>query len=242
MVREALRDAQASTRQDFRFSRREVRERDAAGATRSCSVHLERLVELEYLLVHRGGRGQSFVYELLYDGQGQDGTPFLPGLIDVEALSRRSTTATWRGRKATWRGGGGAKSGAKSGGVGGSEVTVTSAQHSRARTHFSRARAPKSASREALAESRRYPRCLDADAWPAPSRRLSPSRDPGSDPEGIGRPHRRLPRMDAGPGTSPSARSRPRVQMLAGFRSWCEERGLTRSAEVTKPILERYQR
>ena len=28
-------------------------------------IHLARLVELEYLLVHRGGRGQSFEYELL---------------------------------------------------------------------------------------------------------------------------------------------------------------------------------
>ena len=44
-------------------------------------------MSLEYVLVHRGGRGQSFVYELLYDGQGQDGQPFLAGLIDVEKLS-----------------------------------------------------------------------------------------------------------------------------------------------------------
>ena len=34
--------------------------------------------------MHRDGRG--FVYELLYDGQGKDGRPFVPGLIDVEAL------------------------------------------------------------------------------------------------------------------------------------------------------------
>jgi DNA primase len=27
-------------------------------------VHLHRLEEFEYLIVHRGGRGQSFVYEL----------------------------------------------------------------------------------------------------------------------------------------------------------------------------------
>ena len=51
-------------------------------------VHLERLVELEYVLVHRGGRGQSFEYELLYDGRGEDGAPFLAGLIDVEALKK----------------------------------------------------------------------------------------------------------------------------------------------------------
>jgi hypothetical protein len=41
---------------------------------------------MEYLLVHRGERGQSYVYELLYEGQGADGKPFLMGLIDVEKL------------------------------------------------------------------------------------------------------------------------------------------------------------
>jgi hypothetical protein len=49
---------------------------------------MHKLEELEYVLVHRGGRGQSFVYELLYDGAGRDGKPFLMGLIDVAALER----------------------------------------------------------------------------------------------------------------------------------------------------------
>jgi hypothetical protein len=49
-------------------------------------LHLSRLEEMEYLLPHRGRRGQSFVYELLYDGQGQDGKPFVIGLLDVESL------------------------------------------------------------------------------------------------------------------------------------------------------------
>jgi hypothetical protein len=44
------------------------------------------LINRGYVLVHRGGRGQSFVYELLYDGRGQDGKPFLMGLVDVESL------------------------------------------------------------------------------------------------------------------------------------------------------------
>jgi integrase/recombinase XerD len=33
-----------------------------------------------------------------------------------------------------------------------------------------------------------------------------------------------------------------RAQVLHYFASWCEERGLLRSAEVTRPILQRYQR
>jgi DNA primase catalytic core len=79
--------AQAITRSDYRFSRRDVRE-----ATRwsdfQVKQHMHKLEELEYVLVHRGGRGQSFVYELLYDGAGRDGRPFLMGLIDGAALKQ----------------------------------------------------------------------------------------------------------------------------------------------------------
>ncbi len=72
-------------RHDYRFSRREVREHTKWGDTQ-LKLHLARLTDMEYLLVHKGGRGQSFVYELLYDGQGRDGKPFLPGLLDVAKL------------------------------------------------------------------------------------------------------------------------------------------------------------
>ena len=46
---------------DFRFSRREVRAHTGWGHTQ-LKTHLHRLEELEYLIVHRGGRGQTFVY------------------------------------------------------------------------------------------------------------------------------------------------------------------------------------
>ncbi|MGD8854681.1 MAG: DNA primase, partial [Gammaproteobacteria bacterium] len=72
-------------RSDYRFSRRDLREHCGWGDTQ-LKVHLQRLVELEYLLVHRGTRGNSFAYELLYDGQGKDGQPFLQGLIDIDHL------------------------------------------------------------------------------------------------------------------------------------------------------------
>jgi hypothetical protein len=72
-------------RSDFRFSRRDVRAWAPWGDT-VLKKHLGRLEDLEYLLVHRGGRGQSFVYELLFDGKGMDGKPWLPGLIDVDRL------------------------------------------------------------------------------------------------------------------------------------------------------------
>lgn len=72
-------------RSDYRFSRREVREATNWSDT-ALKVHLARLAEMEYLLTHRGGRGQSYVYELLYQGEGEHGEPFLMGLIDVEKL------------------------------------------------------------------------------------------------------------------------------------------------------------
>jgi hypothetical protein len=73
-------------RSDYRFSRRDVRQHTSWGHTQ-LKIHLHRLEELEYVLVHRGGRGQSFVYELLYQGEGQDGTPFVTGLIDPDTLA-----------------------------------------------------------------------------------------------------------------------------------------------------------
>lgn len=71
---------------DFRFSRKDVRGVTGWGNTQ-LKIHLRRLEDMEYLLVHRGGRGQSFVYELLYDGQGNNGEAFLMGLINPENLA-----------------------------------------------------------------------------------------------------------------------------------------------------------
>jgi DNA primase len=82
---------------DFRFSRRDVRVYTGWGDTQ-LRVHLHRLEELEYLLVHRGGRGQSFVYELLFERQGEDNRPVLPGLIDVEKLASYSYEGKNAGR------------------------------------------------------------------------------------------------------------------------------------------------
>jgi hypothetical protein len=94
---------QKMDRTDYRFSRREVRSHVAWGDTQ-LRLHLDRLVDLEYVLVHRGGRGQSFVYELLYDGQGQDGKPFVPGLIDVAKLRSMPTPQSSRGSQGEFAG------------------------------------------------------------------------------------------------------------------------------------------
>jgi len=104
----------AMDRADYRFTRRQIREVTGWSQTQ-LRVHLGRLVELEYVLVHRGGRGQQFVYELLYDG-GHEDERHLSGLIDVGELGNDGsdgdgTTETWRRSEGEvaepWRGDGG---------------------------------------------------------------------------------------------------------------------------------------
>ncbi len=76
---------QGIRRCDYRFTQRAAR-MTLGWTDFQVKTHLRKLVDLEYVLVHRGGRGQSFVYELLYDGEGKDGKPFLMGLIDTKKL------------------------------------------------------------------------------------------------------------------------------------------------------------
>ena len=59
----------------------------AAGQTFQVKKHMHRLEEMEYVLIHRGKRGQSYEYELLYQGEGESGNTFLMGLIDTKKLN-----------------------------------------------------------------------------------------------------------------------------------------------------------
>ena len=77
--------AQALAQRDFRFSRKQVREFSGWGNTQ-LKIHCQRLEDMEYLLIHRGGRGQSLEYELLYQGEGVGGGAFVMGLLDVGKL------------------------------------------------------------------------------------------------------------------------------------------------------------
>jgi DNA primase catalytic core len=102
--------AEKIDKSEVRFSRRELRARSGLSHTQ-LGVHLSRLTALEYLLAHKGGRGQSFVYELIYDGDGgSDDGAHLAGLIDVSALPA-STNAKSRGENPSLRGQSGPKTG-----------------------------------------------------------------------------------------------------------------------------------
>jgi post-segregation antitoxin (ccd killing protein) len=77
---------------EVRFTRREVRE--VVGLSdKQVRVHLERLVELEYLFIHHGKNGRRYVYELVFDGALHTNSPQLPGLIAVERLTQAGTTS-----------------------------------------------------------------------------------------------------------------------------------------------------
>ena len=78
-------ERQKMERSDYRFSRRDVRAYTGWGDTQ-LKIHLHRLEELEYLLIHRGGRGQSIVYELIFTRPKDGGKPTLPGLIEIDKL------------------------------------------------------------------------------------------------------------------------------------------------------------
>ncbi len=88
LLDEMARDLEAKggvPRADLRFSRKQVREY-TGWSYEQVRVHLQRLVEMEHVVTHAGTRGQSYSYELLYDGQGGSGAPFLAGLVDVAEL------------------------------------------------------------------------------------------------------------------------------------------------------------
>ena len=91
-----LAQAQTLERALVRFTRRELRARAGVSDTQ-LGIHLERLVRLEYLITHAGRRGQSYVYELVFDGDVAVTAPCLPGLIDVGGLGDASTTAKFTG-------------------------------------------------------------------------------------------------------------------------------------------------
>jgi DNA primase catalytic core len=87
----------AVERRDFRFSRRQIREHTGWGQTQ-LHLHITRLVEMEYLIVHRGMRGQSYVYELAFDPSA-DAAPPIHGLVEPSA-----TTESFRGLDESFRG------------------------------------------------------------------------------------------------------------------------------------------
>lgn len=84
MVREQCKK-ENTNQQDIRFTRKSVR--DFTGwSDGQLKIHCTRLEDMEYLLLHSGGRGKPIHYELLYDGTGQPHQRHLMGLLDLNHL------------------------------------------------------------------------------------------------------------------------------------------------------------
>jgi hypothetical protein len=116
-------------RADYRFSRRAVREKTGWGDTQ-LKVHLGRLVEMEYAVVHRGaGHSQRFGYELVYEKGVGDG-PFLPGLINASELGQHHYDENRSGQSEDQSGTGRPLVGVQSAGGRGEEKAATEHENS----------------------------------------------------------------------------------------------------------------
>ena len=88
------------------WRRRDLRAVTGWGDTQ-LKIHLQRLIELEYVLTSRDPEhlnGQ--LYELMFDGDPAANRPHLSGLIDVEALRKCSYEENRSGQNGGWSGGG----------------------------------------------------------------------------------------------------------------------------------------
>jgi DNA primase len=97
-----------------RFSRRQLREGIGWGDTQ-LKVHLARLVDLELITAHRAD-GNSLVYELVWSGQGVDGSRFVIGLTDPATLETADYDGGRSGQNGGRSGPGRPSVGARSGG------------------------------------------------------------------------------------------------------------------------------
>ena len=104
LVQEQMKSRGVAQR-EVRFTRTQVRAAAALSDTQA-RIHLQRLAALEFVLVHRGQRGQSYEYELLHDqAPGVSGGGLhLSGLIDVGALQSVATKPSSRGSEGEFAG------------------------------------------------------------------------------------------------------------------------------------------
>ena len=77
---------------EYRFNRRQIREY-SGWSDFQVRTHMTELEELEYIYAASGKRGKEYVYELVYTGGGEDGRPFLVGLIDIGQLKKKAEEA-----------------------------------------------------------------------------------------------------------------------------------------------------
>ncbi len=102
------------------FSRKELRDLCGWSLTQ-VSVHLERLVALEYLALRHGRLGSAFVYEILFDLDAPETVAHV-GLMEVACLRTATARHDYTANLTAFSGGVSGKNGQVTGGV---ETTPT---------------------------------------------------------------------------------------------------------------------
>jgi hypothetical protein len=104
-IRTLMRAKREKTKGVDTFTRRELH--GACGwSFTQLRIHLERLIEQEYIAVHCGRMGSQFVYELLIDIDAPEHTAHVP-LLDVETLKTHAYKVNLAGLEAHLAGGDG---------------------------------------------------------------------------------------------------------------------------------------
>ncbi len=88
LIRQMCRDK----KEDFHFNRRQIREY-SGWSDFQVRTHIRQLEDLEYIYSLMGKRGKEYVYELAYNGEGEDGKPFIIGLTDIKQLKEKAKEA-----------------------------------------------------------------------------------------------------------------------------------------------------
>ena len=81
----------AQGEQKIQVSRRQLREY-TGWSDHQIRDHLQQLIDLEYVAIINGKNGFRYMYELIYDGEGDQGGKFIMGLTDTKTLKERMNT------------------------------------------------------------------------------------------------------------------------------------------------------
>ena len=79
-------------KENIHFNRRQIREY-SGWSDFQVRTHIRQLEDLEYIYSLMGKRGKEYVYELAYNGEGEDGKPFVIGLTDIGQLKEKALEA-----------------------------------------------------------------------------------------------------------------------------------------------------
>jgi DNA primase len=77
---------------DHHFNRRQIREY-SGWSDFQVRTHIRQLEDLEYIYSVMGKRGKEYVYELVYNGEGEDGQAFVIGLTGIKQLKEKAKKA-----------------------------------------------------------------------------------------------------------------------------------------------------